>query len=74
MVSSISYNLYTYPWQAILPALVVMITVAGFSFMGEGVRESLDVKLRPHVLLRKRALKGMPGGPVPTSLQPKQGP
>lgn len=56
MVSSISYNLYTYPWQVIIPALLVMVIVAGFSFLGEGMRESLDVKLRPHILFRGKPM------------------
>jgi peptide/nickel transport system permease protein len=56
MVSSVTYNLYLYPTQVVIPALIVMIMVAGFSFLGEGLRESLDVKLRPHILLRGRGL------------------
>jgi peptide/nickel transport system permease protein len=66
MVSSISYNLYTYPWQVIIPAVIVMAIVAGFSFLGEGLRESLDVKLRPHVLFRSKPLT------EPTKDLPKQ--
>jgi len=74
MVSSVTYNLFLYPTQVIIPALVVMIMVAGFSFLGEGLRESLDVKLRPHILIRGRGLerfeapqrkKGPGPGPVP---------
>jgi len=57
MVSSVTYNLYLYPTQVIIPALIVMVMVAGFSFLGEGLRESLDVKLRPHILLRRRGLE-----------------
>ncbi|MGD0319182.1 MAG: ABC transporter permease [Nitrososphaerales archaeon] len=57
MVSSVTYNLYLYPTQVIIPALIVMVMVAGFSFLGEGLRESLDVKLRPHILLRGRGLE-----------------
>lgn len=56
MVSSVTYNLFLYPTQVIIPALVVMIIVAGFSFLGEGLRESLDVKLRPHILIKGRDL------------------
>jgi peptide/nickel transport system permease protein len=52
MVAAITYNLYTYPWEALLPAVVTMILVAGFSFMGEGAREASDVKVRPHILFR----------------------
>ncbi len=60
MVSGISYNLYTYPWQVIIPALMVMVIVAGFSFLGEGIRESLDVKLRPHILFRGQGIEELP--------------
>ena len=67
MVSSVTYNLYLYPTQVIIPALVVMLMVAGFSFLGEGLRESLDVKLRPHILIRGRGLDSMMGA------QPKKG-
>jgi peptide/nickel transport system permease protein len=54
MVASVTYNLFLYPTQVVIPALVVLIMVAGFSFLGEGLRESLDVKLRPHILIRGR--------------------
>jgi peptide/nickel transport system permease protein len=57
MVSSVTYNFYLYPTQVIIPAAIVMVMVAGFSFLGEGLRESLDVKLRPHILMRGRGLK-----------------
>jgi ABC-type dipeptide/oligopeptide/nickel transport system permease subunit len=56
MVSSVTYSFFLYPTQVIIPALVVMVMVAGFSFLGEGLRESLDVKLRPHILIRGRGL------------------
>jgi hypothetical protein len=67
MVSSVTYNLYLYPSQVIIPAVVVMVMVAGFSFLGEGLRESLDVKLRPHILIRGRGLDKFVGA------QPKKG-
>jgi peptide/nickel transport system permease protein len=54
MVSNVTYNLYLYPYQIIIPAVVVAVIVAGFSFLGEGVRESLDVKLRPHIMVRSK--------------------
>jgi len=62
MVSSVTYNLYLYPSQVVIPALVVMVMVAGFSFLGEGLRESLDVKLRPHIRIRGRVLGRIAGG------------
>jgi peptide/nickel transport system permease protein len=54
MVGSISYDLYTYPWQALFPAFVTMILVVGFSFLGEGAREASDVKVRPYILIKRR--------------------
>jgi peptide/nickel transport system permease protein len=61
MVSSVTYALFLYPTQVVIPALVVMVMVAGFSFLGEGLRESLDVKLRPHILIRGRELERLEG-------------
>jgi peptide/nickel transport system permease protein len=58
MVGSISYNLYSYPWQALLPAFITMILVVGFSFLGEGAREASDVKVRPYILFKGRGFKG----------------
>lgn len=71
MVSGISYNLFTYPWQVIIPALVVMAVVAGFSFLGEGIRESLDVKLRPHIVFRGKGVDEMSQGAPKQEPNPK---
>jgi len=60
MVGSISYGLYTYPWQALFPAFVTMLLVVGFSFLGEGAREASDVKVRPYILFRGRAFRKEP--------------
>jgi peptide/nickel transport system permease protein len=59
MVSNVTYNLFLYPYQIILPAVVVALIVAGFSFLGEGIRESLDVKLRPHIFVRSKPAKAI---------------
>jgi peptide/nickel transport system permease protein len=57
MVSNVGYNFYLYPYQIVIPAVFVMVIVAGFSFLGEGIRESLDVRLRPHILIRNKPVK-----------------
>jgi len=57
MVSNVGYNFYLYPYQVIIPAVFVMVIVAGFSFLGEGIRESLDVRLRPHILMRNKPVR-----------------
>jgi ABC-type dipeptide/oligopeptide/nickel transport systems, permease components len=54
MVASIGLNLYTYPWEALLPAFVVFLIVLCFSLLGDGLREMLDVKVRPHILIREK--------------------
>lgn len=59
MVASISNNVYTYPWEALLPAAVVLLIVLGFSLFGDGIREATDVKVRPHMLLKKRMFGAM---------------
>jgi peptide/nickel transport system permease protein len=57
MVGSISYGLYSYPWQALFPAFVTMLLVVGFSFLGDGAREASDVKVRPYILFKGRAFR-----------------
>ena len=56
MSAAISYALYTHPWEAVIPALIVTLIVLGFSLLGEGAREAFDVKVRPHILFRGKGL------------------
>ena len=67
MVGSISYGLYTYPWQALFPAFVTMVLVVGFSFLGEGAREASDVKVRPYILFKTRMLGKRQEKPIPAT-------
>jgi len=67
MVGSISYGLYTYPWQALFPAFVTMILVVGFSFLGEGAREASDVKVRPYILFKTRVFGKRQEKPIPAT-------
>ncbi|MDQ6601306.1 MAG: ABC transporter permease subunit, partial [Chloroflexota bacterium] len=34
------------PWMAIFPGLAIMIVVLGFNFLGDGLRDILDPRLR----------------------------
>jgi peptide/nickel transport system permease protein len=34
------------PWMAIFPGLAIMIVVLGFNFLGDGLRDVLDPRLR----------------------------
>lgn len=36
----------TAPWLAVLPGLFITLTVVGFNFMGDGLRDALDPRLR----------------------------
>jgi peptide/nickel transport system permease protein len=69
MVGSISYGLYTYPWQALFPAFITMILVVGFSFLGEGAREASDVKVRPHILFKGRAFRKIQEKPISATVK-----
>ena len=33
-------------WWAVFPGLAIMYTVLGFNFLGDGLRDALDVRLK----------------------------
>ena len=39
-------SLRTYPYQLFFPALFICLTVLAFNFLGDGLRDALDPKLR----------------------------
>ena len=46
MISDGSRAIRTYPNQAIFPALALAITMFAFNFLGDGLRDALDPRLR----------------------------
>ena len=46
MISDGSQAIRTYPHQAIFPALALSITMFAFNFLGDGLRDALDPRLR----------------------------
>ena len=46
MIADGSRNIRTYPHQAIGPALALAITMFAFNFLGDGLRDALDPRLR----------------------------
>ena len=46
MISDGSQNLRTYPNQALFPALALAITMFAFNFLGDGLRDALDPRMR----------------------------
>lgn len=39
-------GLRSYPWELIFPAIAIMLTTLAFNFVGDGLRDALDPKLR----------------------------
>ena len=39
-------GLRSYPYQLLFPSLCICLTVLGFNFLGDGLRDALDPKLR----------------------------
>lgn len=46
MISDGSQVLRTYPNQTLFPALTLAITMFAFNFLGDGLRDALDPRLR----------------------------
>jgi len=46
MLSDGATAVRTYPHQAVLPALALSITMFAFNFLGDGLRDALDPRLR----------------------------
>ena len=46
MISEGAQAIRTYPHQAILPALALSLTMFAFNFLGDGLRDALDPRLR----------------------------
>lgn len=39
-------SLSLYPWQLFFPAIAICVTILGFNFLGDGLRDALDPRLR----------------------------
>lgn len=46
MLSDARANLSIAPWSAIFPGLAISIVVVGFNFIGDGLRDALDPRMR----------------------------
>ncbi|MBV9170254.1 MAG: ABC transporter permease [Chloroflexi bacterium] len=46
MISDATSVLQTAPWVVLFPGLAITLTVLGFSLVGDGLRDALDVRLR----------------------------
>lgn len=39
-------GIYSYPWQIFFPAMFITITILAFNFLGDGLRDALDPRMR----------------------------
>ncbi len=46
MANEATQNLNAYPYQLFYPALFISATVLAFNFLGDGLRDALDPRLR----------------------------
>jgi len=42
MISSTKEYLFTAPWNSVFPGIAIFVTVLGFNFLGDGLRDALD--------------------------------
>jgi peptide/nickel transport system permease protein len=45
MIADARQNVYQSPWNLLLPALAIFLTVTSFNLLGDGLRRTLDVRL-----------------------------
>jgi peptide/nickel transport system permease protein len=45
MIADARQYIYQSPWNLLLPALAIFITVAAFNLLGDGLRRTLDVRI-----------------------------
>jgi len=46
MVADGKSSLTSQPWLVLFPGLAIVLTVLGFIFLGDGLRDSMDPRLR----------------------------
>jgi len=46
MINDGIQNISTYPWQAIIPSLILVLLVVCFAFFGDGVRDAFDPRTK----------------------------
>ncbi len=46
MINNANYYLSNDPYLAIFPGVAVLVVVIGFNFLGEGLRQRLDIRTR----------------------------
>jgi peptide/nickel transport system permease protein len=46
MLQDVQKDMFTAPWKALYPGLMIFITVLAFNYLGDGLRDALDPRLK----------------------------
>ena len=46
MLQDVQKDMFTAPWKALYPGLLIFITVLAFNYLGDGLRDALDPRLK----------------------------
>ena len=46
MLQNVQKDMFTAPWKALYPGLLIFITVLAFNYLGDGLRDALDPRLK----------------------------
>ena len=46
MLQDVQKDMFTAPWKALYPGLLIFLTVLAFNYLGDGLRDALDPRLK----------------------------
>ncbi len=46
MLQNVQRDMFTAPWKALYPGLMIFVTVLAFNYLGDGLRDALDPRLK----------------------------
>ncbi len=46
MLQNVQKDMFTAPWKALYPGLLIFMTVLTFNYLGDGLRDALDPRLK----------------------------
>ncbi|MEM7335050.1 MAG: ABC transporter permease [Chloroflexota bacterium] len=46
MLQDVQKDMFTAPWKALIPGVMIFITVLAFNYLGDGLRDALDPRLK----------------------------
>ena len=46
MLQDVQKDMFTAPWKALYPGLLIFMTVLAFNYLGDGLRDALDPRLK----------------------------